>query len=173
MNAITITDNARDVLKGMRSFPDRIVDGIRRTIDKENRLTITHVARTRLSFPRASTPGMAGLRVITGNLRRGLIAGLVPARQIGDAVVGSITNNVKYAAIHEYGGIIPPHKIVARRAKALKFSVGGEVLFRRSVNQTRPVTIPARAPVRHGLDERQDEYSRSISAVIMDTFRTS
>ena len=171
---ITIRDNARDVLKGMRSFPVRLADNVRRELDKQNRLTINYVARTRLSFPRNSTPGMAGLRVITGNLRRGLIAGLVPARQVGDSIIGSIQNNVKYAAVHEYGATISPRgKITAKRGHALRFTVGGRVLFRRSVNQTRPIYIPARAPVRHGIEERSEIYSDTISRVILRTFRSS
>jgi phage gpG-like protein len=171
---IRIRDNARDVLKGVQRFTVRLVDNVRRELDKQNRLTINHIARTRLSFPRNSSPGMAGLRVQTGNLRRGLLAGLVPSRQSGGAVVGSIQNNVKYAAIHEYGGTISPAgKIVAKNGRALRFSVGGVTLFRRSVNQTRPIYIPARAPIRHGIEERSEIYSEAISRVILQTFRSS
>ena len=157
----------------MQSFPFRLAENIRRELDHQNRLTISHVVATRLNFPRNSTPGMAGLRVITGNLSRGLVAGLVPARQVGDSVIGSIQNNVKYAAIHEYGGTIGPlGKIFPRNAQALRFTVGGRVLYRRSVNQTRPIYIPARAPVRHGLEERSPDYSEAISATILRTFRS-
>ena len=171
---IQINHNARDVLRQLREFPDQMVKGLCRTIDKQNRLTISHVARTRLSFPRNSTPGMAGLRVQTGNLRRGLVAGLVPARQVGNAVIGSITNNVKYAAVHEFGYTFPAKGMIyPKNAKALRFMVGGKVVFRAWVNQTRPITIPARAPVRHGLDERAQDYSDAFSETIMRTFKQS
>lgn len=172
MTPIQISSNARDVLRQFRSFPDVMASRIAKEIDKQNRLTINHVARTRLSYPRDSTPGLEGLRVITGTLRRGLVAGLVPARQVGNAIVGTISNNVRYAAIHEFGGPIPPRGMVyPKRAKALRFVIGGKVLFRGSVNFTKPVTIPERAPVRKGLAERTNDYSRGLSSAILAAFK--
>ncbi|TCW35301.1 phage gpG-like protein [Laceyella sacchari] len=47
------------------------------------------------------------------------------------ALVGT---NVKYARIHEFGGKTKPHIIRARRAKALRFTVNGQVFIRKSVN---------------------------------------
>lgn len=66
------------------------------------------------------------LRVRTGRLRS----------SIGYKVkggVGTIFTNLKYAAIHEYGG-----NIIPKRAKALKFKVGGVWVI------TKKVVIPAR-----------------------------
>ena len=42
--------------------------------------------------------------------------------------------DVKYAAIHEFGGVIPPHQIVSDKAKALAFLVGGKQAFAARVN---------------------------------------
>lgn len=51
-----------------------------------------------------------------------------------------IGTNVEYAAIHQFGGVIPPHIIRARRARAL--SIPG-IGFRRAVHHPGG-TIPAR-----------------------------
>jgi phage gpG-like protein len=50
----------------------------------------------------------------------------------GDAAY--IGTNVEYAAIHEFGGKTKPHTIRAKKAKALRFTMGGQVFFRKSVN---------------------------------------
>ena len=51
-----------------------------------------------------------------------------------------VGTNVVYAAIHQFGGIIPPHIIRARRARALRIPGIG---FRRAVHHPGG-TIPAR-----------------------------
>lgn len=45
-----------------------------------------------------------------------------------------VRTNVKYAKIHEFGGKTKPHKIKARRKKALRFTMNGQVYIRKSVN---------------------------------------
>ena len=42
--------------------------------------------------------------------------------------------DVKYVAIHEFGGMIPPHQIVPDKAKALAFVIGGKQAFAARVN---------------------------------------
>jgi phage gpG-like protein len=42
--------------------------------------------------------------------------------------------DVKYAAIHEYGGTTPPHDIVPDKAKALAFMIGGKQVFAKVVH---------------------------------------
>src|ERR1700733_406120 len=48
--------------------------------------------------------------------------------------VSIATGDIKYAAIHEYGGVIPPHEIVPDKAKALAFIIGGKQAFAARVN---------------------------------------
>ena len=69
--------------------------------------------------------------VRTGNLRRTLQeGGSSETGQTGPlsarAVVGS---SAEYAAITEFGGTIPAHEVRPRFAKALRFMVGGQVVF--------------------------------------------
>lgn len=66
--------------------------------------------------------------VDTGNLRSHHI---MRVKELGTQVRGSVINNAKYAAVVHDGS--PPHTIRARRRKALRFTVGGETIFARSV----------------------------------------
>jgi hypothetical protein len=51
--------------------------------------------------------------------------------------VAIASGDIKYAAIHEFGGIIPPHEIVPDKAKALAFITGGKH-HRRQAGLRRP-----------------------------------
>jgi phage virion morphogenesis protein len=53
------------------------------------------------------------------------------------------TGPQKYAAIHQFGGTTGAHDIVARNRKALRFTVGGMILYRKSVHHPGS-RIPAR-----------------------------
>lgn len=82
------------------------------------------------------TNNRAQLRVRTGNLINSLQYKLTDRKDGIDIEAGSY--NVKYAAIHEYGGVIR-----ARRAQYLKFFIPG-VGWR----MAKQVTIPARPYIR-------------------------
>ena len=49
-------------------------------------------------------------------------------------VKGIVINRAKYAAAVHDGATIPPHKIRARKKKALMFTMGGDTVIVRSVN---------------------------------------
>lgn len=53
------------------------------------------------------------------------------------------TGPQKYAAIHQFGGNTGAHDIVARNRKALRFTVGGLTLYRKSAHHP-GANIPAR-----------------------------
>ena len=76
---------------------------------------------------------------------------------------------MKYALIHEYGGVTRPHRIVARNAKALAFSFQGRLTFRRSVNHPGS-NIPARRPLQRTIEERLPNYERALSNAIVDAW---
>ena len=77
-----------------------------------------------------ATEARSRVPVLTGNLGRSLIE--MPQEYSALRVTGGVeTRGVPYAAaVHEGSR---PHRIVARRAKALRFMMGGEVVFRKSV----------------------------------------
>ena len=63
------------------------------------------------------------------------------------------SGDLKYAAIHEYGGTIPPHQIVPDKARALAFAIGGKQVFAARVNLP-AVTMPERSY--HAVVARRD-----------------
>jgi phage gpG-like protein len=69
---------------------------------------------------------------------------------------------VKYAAIHEFGAVIPPHEIVPDKAKALAFLVGGKQAFAARVNLP-AVTMPERSYMRSSLAEMADDIRDELT----------
>jgi phage gpG-like protein len=88
----------------------------------------------------------------------------------GVAVRIATSPDVKYAAIHEYGGTIPPHQIVPDKAKALAFLVGSKQAFAARV-QTPAVTMPERSYMRTSLAETADEIRDEVDAAVVDAIQ--
>jgi phage gpG-like protein len=74
---------------------------------------------------------------------------------------------LRYARIHEYGGVIPAHQVVARNAKALAFSVNGVMRFAKSVNIP-AVTMPERSYMRSSLKEQAPEGIAQLRAAVKE-----
>jgi len=81
------------------------------------------------------------------------------------AVRLAVAGDVKYAAIHEFGGTIPPHQIVPDKAKALAFLIGGKQAFAARV-QIPAVAMPARSYMRASLDEMADAIREELSEAV-------
>ena len=79
-------------------------------------------------------------------------------------------SGIKYAAIHEFGGVIPPHEIVPDKAKALAFVVGGKQVFAARVNLP-AVTMPERSYMRSSLAEMADEIAGSMTDAVVEAMR--
>jgi phage gpG-like protein len=73
-----------------------------------------------------------------------------------DTSVSISSAGVPYAAIQEFGRKTAAHDIVAVKAKALAFSMGGEQIFAKSVHHPGS-TIPARSYLGSSLAEMSDE----------------
>ncbi len=107
------------------------------------------------------------LHVRSGDLRRSVHA-VLPVEVSGSAVIGRVaqSGDVKYGAIHEFGGRTSPHVIEAKNALALKFTVGGREIFRRKVNHPGS-QMPERSFMRSALaDLRQQIIERLRGAVL-------
>jgi len=83
------------------------------------------------------------------------------------SVTIAINGDVKYAAIHEFGGTIPPHEIAPDKAKALAFAVGGKQLFAARVNLP-AVTMPERSYMRSSLAEMADEIRQGLQDAVFE-----
>jgi phage gpG-like protein len=88
----------------------------------------------------------------TGHLREDVHTEIQDGSSGIMAVIG---NRVVYARIHEYGGTIVPVT-----ANALRFMIGGKMIFAKSV------TMPERSYLRSTLAENQDEIRRVLTAAV-------
>lgn len=91
--------------------------------------------------------------------------------QSGGAVSATLGSDVPYAAIHEYGGVIPAHQILPKSARVLAFPwQGREGVFRRV--EMPAVQMPERSFLRSAFAEMEPEIraamadaaSRAVSA---------
>src|SRR5689334_15999110 len=96
----------------------------------------------------------------TGTLAASIVTSIDDAPQ-NIAVRLAVAGDVKYAAIHEFGGTIPPHQIVPDKAKALAFVIGGKQVFAARV-QMPSVTMPERSYMRFSLDEMTDAIREEL-----------
>jgi len=88
----------------------------------------------------------------------------------GVAVRLATSADVKYAAIHEYGGVIPPHQIVPDKAKALAFLVGGKQAFAARVNLP-AIAMPERSYMRTSLAEMADDIRDELAATAIEAIQ--
>lgn len=78
---------------------------------------------------------------------------------------------VPYAKIHEFGGMIPAHQIVAKNAQALSFTVDGIRRFAKSV-QIPDVQMPERSYMRSSLRDKAPEGIEMLRAAVKEAILT-
>jgi phage gpG-like protein len=106
------------------------------------------------------------LNARTGALARSIVA-TIDDGETGVSVRVATADDIKYAAIHEFGGIIPPHQIVPDKAKALAFVIGGKQVFAARVNLP-AIAMPERSFMRAALAEMADEIASGLTEAAMD-----
>ncbi len=106
------------------------------------------------------------LHVRTGRLRASIFS---EATQTDTSVTGraASSGDVKYGAIHEFGGKTPPHEIVATKAQALSFVMNGKQTFFKSVHHPGSV-MPERSFMRSALSDMKDEIIDSLNAGVSE-----
>lgn len=108
------------------------------------------------------------------NRRSGLLSGSVHPL-IEDAERGIVGGagagaGVPYARIHEFGGLIPAHEVVARNAKALAFTIDGVLRFAKRV-QIPDVQMPERSYMRSSFDEKSPQGLEELRAAVKEAIR--
>lgn len=93
---LSLSSNAQDILRQVRTAPPRMLQAVARAIDRENQHTIGHIQRAYLTGPRPQKLG-----VVTNRLRGSIHA--APAVVNGSRIDSSIGTNVAYAGVHEFG----------------------------------------------------------------------
>lgn len=106
------------------------------------------------------------LNVITGNLRAS-VHSIMPVEQTGGSVVGHVaqSGDVKYGAIHEFGGKTQAHDIYPTKAKALAFMVGGKQVFAKVVHHPGS-QMPERSYMRSALADMRQEALEGMTDAI-------
>jgi phage gpG-like protein len=109
------------------------------------------------------------LNARTGALARSIVTTVEDAPTNTSVRIAS-NGDVKYAAIHEFGGTIPPHEIVPDKAKALAFAVAGKEVFAARVNLP-AVTMPERSYMRSSLAEMAEAIREGMSEAVVDVMQ--
>jgi len=180
---VELSEEAEAMLSRMRSSGP-VLRQMARAMDRENQFTVAHIASVRMRgndgkpFP----PELHVLGVRTARLRRSLRA--VKAEVSGEVIESSIGSNVKYAGVHEFGGRIevPPRAVTVRLKETRKGELARQIGFenlavfaKRTAKRAREVRtqrrgytieMPARAPIRSGIEDRLERYGEALSEAV-------
>jgi phage gpG-like protein len=157
MFQLDVRDDYSASLAGM---PDRVRQALS---SKANVLAIALEAKIQQKL----SGGVLNMR--SGALARSIIATVDESAADVSVRIGT-SGDVKYAAIQEFGGTIPPHEIVPDKAKALAFAVGGKQVFAARVNLS-AVTMPERSYLRSSLAEMAEEIVEGLSDAVVEAIR--
>jgi phage gpG-like protein len=146
-----------DYAASLAAMPERLRQAL---ADKANTLATELQAKVQQKL--AGTV----LNARTGALARSIVATIDDASANVSVTIAS-NGDVKYAAIQEFGGTIPPHEIVPVKAKALAFILGGKQMFAARVSIP-TVTIPQRSYMRSSLAEMADEIREELQEAVAE-----
>lgn len=106
------------------------------------------------------------LNVRSGALRASIFE---EVEQSDSSVIGKVasSSDVKYGAIHEYGGKTAAHEIVATKAQALSFMMGGKQVFFKSVHHPGS-QMPERSFLRSSLAEMKPEIITGLTDAVRE-----
>ncbi len=164
---VRLTEDAKFALERMTDAAG-MMKAAGRAMDLQNQLTVSHIQQEYLSFPKSGPTVANGLRVQSNRLRGSIraVKAVVSGSGADVGLVSAIGSNVKYAAIHEFGGTTRPHLITAKNGKALRFMGAGGVVFRRSVRHPGS-TLPARGYVQAGINDRADDLAEAMGRAMI------
>jgi phage gpG-like protein len=157
MFQIDLRDDYSASLAGM---PDRVRQALS---NKANVLAVALEAKIQQKL----SGGVLNTR--SGALARSIIATVDESSADVSVRIGT-SGDVKYAAIHEFGGTIPPHEIVPNKAKALAFAAGGKQVFAARVNLP-AVAMPERSYLRSSLAEMAEEITGEFSQAVVEAMQ--
>ena len=157
--AITIafTPAAQAVLNRYADLPQRIRGGIAVGLREQNQLTVAHIQRQYLSFSKSSPPVPEGLRVQSNRLRASIRA--TDPRISGDEITTSIGTNVKYAVIHEFGGVFT---VTATPVNSYSATYGGARVSGAANKADLSLSVTGSAPMTLWTEERRWPWSTSL-----------
>lgn len=104
----------------------------------------------------------------TGRLRNSIVARFYESGKKATISLAS-RGDVPYAAIHEYGGRIGPHRIAVRSRSVLAWSGAGGLAFARYVRHP-GAQIPERSYMRSSIDEVVPDMRAALEDAIREAF---
>jgi phage gpG-like protein len=105
--------------------------------------------------------------------RTGRLAGsiTVTAERVGLGASVTVGSGSPYAAIHEYGGILPARTVLPQAARVLAFPWRGQQRFFKRV-QLPATTMPERSFMRSALNETLPEIRAAIEAAAAEALQS-
>ena len=194
---ITLSPETVALLRSTPRWPAQMREAVRRTVDLQNELTVGHIQSERMSGTGPFAVSEHKLGVVTNRLR----SSVRPSRATvdGDQISSAIGTNVRYGGAHEFGFSGPvtvrAHTRKNPRADLIAFrgttaprqSFGAALAspsgrLRKGVVQvasavvtvrehTAQRVVPARAPMRHGIEDRAPAYGAALSTAIVAALR--
>jgi len=109
------------------------------------------------------------LNVKTGALRRSIFS------EVDDnvtSIIGKVASSgdVKYAAIHEFGGKTAAHDIIPSKAQALAFMMEGKMKFASVVHHPGSV-MPERSYLRSSLADMKQDIIDGLTQAVQEGFK--
>lgn len=141
----------------LSAMPKNVHDALLQKIDAQ-RLQLEALIKAKLS-------GLV-LQVRTGALRRSIFSETIDGN---DSIVGraASSGDVKYARIQEYGGQTAPHDIVATKAQALAFVMGGKQVIVKKVHHPGS-HIPEHSYMRSSLSDLAPQFAAGMKQAVID-----
>jgi phage gpG-like protein len=186
---LELSPGAIALMEQLTGMPFQMRRAIARGMDRAGMLAVSDIQARRLTGQGPFPVEEHRLGVKTSRLRTSLRWSPAQTDESG-AVVGAIGSNVIYAAIHEFGDVInrttKPGNVLLRTTKkgALLRQDGHPNLARfgskrhKLVKQVSyqggkqyTITIPARAPIGHGVADNMPVFEREISVELEKVLR--
>lgn len=189
---ISLTPEAAALLAQIRDTAG-VVAALAGALDNQNVLTVAHIHRAYLSFPKHGQPVAMGLRAVSTPGYRGTLhaSQTVVSGNGLESGIGSPINKAgfSYPALHEFGGSFT--KTSKPGAVRLRTDKDGELLrqgadarlavfAKNTEKRAKTVTfaggrkftveVPARAPVQHGIVDRLVNYGEALSGAVVATW---
>jgi phage gpG-like protein len=185
---IQMTPAAEKIIRTLQTLPPRMLAAVARAMDQTNLETAGWIQQKHLNGKGPFPPEQHRLGVVNHRLINSVTTGPnTPgaARIEGQTITSSIGSNVKYAAIHEFGGRIqiPPRQ---GRVTLVDGLFASQKQFFKALHRRRnrpeirrvltnargyTVNIPARAPFTTGINERSKQYAAAISKAIVAAWK--
>lgn len=194
---ISLSPEAVQLLRNAPAWPARMRAAMIRATDLQNELTVGHIQSERLTGTGPFPVEQGKLGVVTNRLRGSVRPAKATAS--GMTINSSIGTNVVYAGAHEFGFsgsvTVRAHTRTDARFDVLEHrgGTGTRLALGDSVKtaggnlksgvkkiasgvvtvreHTADLNIPARAPIRRGINDRLSDYGSSLSTAVVESFR--